>query len=399
MKRKLLFLIADGMGDYPVQELRGLTPLEAAFTPNIDALAARGRTGLCATIPEECSAGSDIANMALLGYDPLRYHTGRGPIEASAKQLELDDDDLVYRLNLCTVTEFSALGTMVDYCAGHIETQRAAELIALLQRELEDEVFSFVAGMQYRHLLVQRGGAGSLEADIRINPPHDILQQPLDRDIRSFGRSDRLFRLVTEAASILAQRSPDPNVNAVWPWGQGGPIRLPAFSDRYGLSGGVVSAVDLVKGLGRAASLEVLEVPGATGLLDTDYEGKARAAERCLRESDFVYLHLEGPDECGHEGSHRNKIEAIERFDRRIVGALMPVAQELEAACVIACDHLTPVSVRSHTRDPVPFLFFDPRQRAENPDATFSERAAGRTGLRIEPGHELLPWVLQHMRD
>jgi 2,3-bisphosphoglycerate-independent phosphoglycerate mutase len=324
MQHKIAFLIADGMGDYPVADLGGRTPLQAASTPNMDQLASRGVIGRCRSIPPNLPPGSDIANMALFGYDPRTFHTGRGPIEAAAKGLDLTPEDIVYRLNLCTVSELNPAGRMLDYCAGHIETDRAARLIERLQDELGSERFRFETGVQYRHLLIQKGGRDSLEASLAINPPHDILGASLAEDLRTFSDSPELEAIVHGAADILSHPSNDSQANAVWPWGQGAALHLPDFTQTYGLRGAVISAVDLVKGLGRAAGCEVIEVPGATGLLQTNYRGKMEAARDFLTRGDFVYLHLEGPDECGHAGNAREKIEAIERFDSEIVGPLLP---------------------------------------------------------------------------
>ena len=392
MRQKLLILIADGMGDYPVPELEGRTPLEAARTPNMDGLAELGLIGRCRTIPEGMPPGSDIANMGLLGFDPLAYHTGRGPIEASAQGLDLAKTDIVYRLNLCTVSQFSSQGVMLDYCAGHVDTETASKLIARLQESLQDGNFRFIPGLQYRHLLLQPGGAEAPEATLEITPPHDLLNQSLAADIATYSRSPGLSRLVFEAARILKDANNPSQANAIWPWGQGKPLQLPAFQTLFQRSGGVISAVDLVKGLGRAAGLEVPDIPGATGLLDTDYRAKVEAALDILQTSDFVYLHLEGPDECSHAGDLGAKIEAIERFDRFIVGALRESMETMQAACLIACDHLTPISVRTHTPDPVPFLFYNPRHK-ESDGLRFCERSAAESLIWLDSGQALLPWI------
>ncbi|MFW6414918.1 MAG: cofactor-independent phosphoglycerate mutase [Thermodesulfobacteriota bacterium] len=397
MPRKLLFLIADGMGDYPVSELEDLTPLEAARTPNMDYLASMGILGRCQTIPAGMPPGSDIANMSLLGYDPTSHHTGRGPIEAAAKGLDLSSSDLVYRLNLCTVSEFSTSGIMLDYCAGHIESSTANDLIADLNNKLQDEYFQIIPGMQYRHLLLQNDGTNSPEASIAINPPHDLLNQSLESDINAFSRSNKLSRLVFKAAEILLDNGNNSSANAIWPWGQGSPLKLPDFEKTYQYTGGVISAVDLIKGLGKAAGLQSMDVPGATGLLDTNYAGKVQKAREILQESDFVYLHVEAPDECGHSGNSADKIRAIQDFDQYIVGPLIQDIMNHNAACVIACDHLTPLRERTHTNDPVPFLFFDSLNKHNAGVKNFSEAMATASDIFIQEGYQLLTWTLKQM--
>lgn len=407
MPRKLLFLIADGMGDYPVAELGERTPLEAAQTPNMDSLAKMGVVGKCQTVPPGLPPGSDIANMSLLGYDPKKYHTGRGPIEAAAQGLELSSRDLVYRLNLCKVSEFSENGIMLDYCAGHIDTESAQDIISGLKSSLENETFHFVAGMQYRHLLVQKNGALDVEMGLSINPPHDISNQSLKLDINEFSRSEKLYNLVSKAAELLSFESSkareagiqdkDGRANSIWPWGQGPPLSLPEFSSIYQYSGGVISAVDLIKGLGRATGLKVHKVPGATGLLDTNYAGKVQKAREILNKEDFVFLHVEAPDECGHSGSAEDKIRAIQDFDEKIVGPLMQEINSYNASCLVACDHLTPLCELTHTRDPVPFLFFDPLDKENSGVKDFSEKSASTSGIFVNKGHSLLSRVLERM--
>ncbi|MFW5838236.1 MAG: cofactor-independent phosphoglycerate mutase [Desulfovibrionaceae bacterium] len=391
---KTLFLIADGMGDWPLDELGSKTVMQAARTPNMDKLAADGLVGRAATIPPGMPPGSDIANMALLGFDPARLHTGRGPIEAAAQGLDLGPDDLVWRLNLVTVTDMTLEGRMLDYSAGHIPTGQAEALIKKLQENVDDETFSFVPGIQYRHLLLQPGGALAPEAALSIRPPHDITDQPIRPDLMTFSKSPHLWDLVFEAHEVLARPDNPAKANAVWPWGQGRPLLLPDFKEEFGLVGAVISAVDLIKGLGRAAGMEVLEVEGATGLLDTNYEGKVAAALDFLTRGDFVFLHVEAPDECGHAGDPAAKIEAIERFDERVAAPLLAALDPKETAFLVACDHLTPIARRTHVDDPVPFLLAGPGV-APSGVPEFSEKAAESSGLLVNPGHGLLAFALK----
>ncbi|WP_281174619.1 cofactor-independent phosphoglycerate mutase [Solidesulfovibrio alcoholivorans] len=388
-KSKLIFLIADGMGDLPIEALHGRTPMEAAATPVMDRLAREGMVGLCRTVPQGMAPGSDVANMSLLGFDPAAHHTGRGPIEAAALGLALAGDDVVFRLNTVTVSEFSDDGIMRDYSAGHIATAVSTQLVESLERECLPEGYALFPGVQYRHLLVARGAADKAEATLAVRPPHDITDQGIAQDMAQFRRAPALWDFVRRAATVLAGSANTSKANAVWPWGQGRALTLPDFAATFGLRGAVVSAVDLVKGLGRAAGMAVLDVPGATGLLDTNYAGKVAAALDFLKEGDFVFVHVEAPDECGHGGDAAAKTEAVARFDAQVVAPMVAALGD-DAAFLIACDHPTPIAIRTHTADPVPFLFW---KQGVTPSgaAAFSEREAAKTGLVVAPGHALLP--------
>lgn len=392
---KFVVCIADGMGDWPVEALAGKTPLMAADTPVMDRLAREGIVGLCRTVPQGMPPGSDVANMSLLGFDPAAHHTGRGPIEAAAQGLDTGPDDLIWRLNLVTTDGFDENGLMRDYSAGHIATDAAAGLIAALKERLDDETFTLHPGVQYRHLLVQRGGAATADAALGIRPPHDITDQGIAPDLAEYAKSPALWRVVREAGEIL--RSMPGNTtraNAVWPWGQGRSLALPRFKEAFGLTGAVISAVDLVRGLGRASGMEVIEVPGATGLLDTNYAGKVEAALRFLEHGDFVYVHLEGPDECGHGGDAAGKVEAIRRFDALVLDPLTRALWDKEAVFLATCDHLTPLALRTHHADPVPFLLSWKGCAEPSGVPSFNEATAKATGLLVEPGHALLSRAL-----
>lgn len=394
---KLLFLVADGMGGWRDEMPGGKTCMEAAHTPAMDALAADGVMGLCRTIPEGMPPGSDVANMSLLGFDPAKHHTGRGPIEAAAQGLELDPDDLVWRMNLVNLTELSGDGAMLDYSSGHITTEVSAPIVRDLQEHLGDETFQFHPGVQYRHLLVQKGGANEPEAELRINPPHDITGKSINRDMRSFMLAPRLWDLLFLAEERLRETAAGTKAKSIWPWGQGRPLMLPSFASAFGRKGAVISAVDLVRGLGRAAGMEVILVPGATGLIDTNYQGKVDAALKFLDAGgDFAFVHLEGPDECGHAGDAAQKTEAISRFDARVVAPLRQALAGQDVAFLLTCDHFTPIAEKTHTPDPVPFLFW---KKGLEPSGftSFSEAQAAQAGLVVETGHELLPWVLRQL--
>ena len=395
--RKHVFCIADGMADRPIPELGGKTPLEAADTPVMDRLAGQARLGLCRTVPDGMAPGSDVANMALLGFDPARYHTGRGPIEAAAVGLDVAPDDVVFRLNTVTVSDFSDAGIMRDYAAGHIASEASRPLVAALGASCCPEGYTVHPGIQYRHLLVAKGAAAKAEATVAVRPPHDITDQGIAQDLAAMRQVPDLWRFVTCAARQLAAADNATRANAVWPWGQGRALTLPDFAKTFGLRGAVVSAVDLVKGLGRAAGMTVCEVPGATGLLDTNYEGKVAAALEFLRQGDFVFLHVEAPDECGHGGDVAGKVEAIRRFDARVLAPLREALGDT-AAFLVACDHPTPIELRTHSADPVPFLFWRPGLGTSGVDA-FTERTAATTGLTVAPGFELLSRTLDWARS
>ncbi|WP_027178115.1 cofactor-independent phosphoglycerate mutase [Maridesulfovibrio bastinii] len=390
---KLLFLIEDGMGGWPLDELNNKTTLEAARTPNMDKLARKSIMGRCKTVPDGMAPGSDIANMSLLGFDPLKYHTGRGPIEAAAQGLDLDKDDLVFRMNLVNLTSLDENGTMLDYSSGHISSEVSIPIVEKLQRELGSELVRFYPGIQYRHLLVIKGGAKLAENDIEIRPPHDLTNKSIAEDVAAFKASKILEPIIFKAHEIL--KNSGTKAVSIWPWGQGKPLNLPNFKDKFKRTGAVISAVDLVKGLGRASGLEVIEIEGATGLVDTNYEGKMKAAVDFLSRGDFVFLHLEGPDESGHMGSVKDKIASIERFDSLVLG---PLYEKFGSDCafLIACDHFTPIKIRTHDAEPVPFMLNYPGSEDSGLDS-FSEKNSASTGLNINKGDELMEWVLKRI--
>ncbi|GAB6161774.1 cofactor-independent phosphoglycerate mutase [Desulfothermus naphthae] len=395
---KLAFLIADGMGDYPLKELEGKTPLEVANTPNMDRLAKTGKIGLCRTIPQGMEPGSDIANMAILGFDPSLYHTGRGPIEAAALKVPVDENDIIFRMNLVTVSEFSENGVMIDYSAAHITDEEAKNIISFLKKNLEDDTWKIIAGFQYRHLLIRKDGKDTSLENTKINPPHDILDQSIRNDYFQYKNNKQLFDIIIRAKKLLKENFPESKANCIWPWGQGKRLKLPDFFKTYGLKGAVISAVDLIKGLGYASNMEIIDVEGATGLVDTNYKGKAEAAIEFLKQKDFIFLHLEGPDECGHAGDIKCKIKAIERFDKYIVGPICNFLESKKGACLICCDHLTPVYKRTHVSDPVPILFINFNAPINKTDQKFSEINAKKSDLFIERGEDLIKWILEQIK-
>lgn len=406
MDRKYIILVGDGMGDYPLDRLGGRTPLEAARTPNMDRLARAGKMGTARTIPEGMAPGSDVANMSLLGYDPALYHTGRGPLEAASMGVQLERDDVAFRCNLVFLDR-DVWGSVImgDYSAGHISTPEAEKIIASLRSATSGSPLALYPGVSYRHLLVWQGGLDGLAT----RPPHDIIGQPI-APFDGFSSEPVLRAFVERAARVLEshpvnigrKKAGKLPANAVWLWGQGRAPTMPRLGDRFGISGAMVSAVDLLRGIGTYAGLDPVTVPGATGYLDTNYNGKVAAALAALAKGNFAYLHLEAPDEASHEGSLEKKLEAIERFDELIVGAVLEgVRNFAKVRILVVTDHYTPISRRTHTSDPVPFLLVD-AERAQNiaggavaPDAAgFSERNAQASGLHLNSGVELFEMLM-----
>jgi len=356
-KRKYVILIGDGMGDYPQAELDGKSVLQSAAIPNIRAIAAAGEVRLVTTVPKGMPAGSDVANLSIMGFDPAKYYTGRAPIEAAGAGINLHPDDVAFRCNLITVEN----GLIVDHSSGHISTPEARSLVELVEKRLGGEGKHFFTGTSYRHLLVWRNGPHD---GLVTTPPHDVLGQPAERHLPRGARADEILRLMEESKKIFsghavneARRSAGKNTaSQIWLWGQGRSVSLPSYRELFGLTGGVVTAVDLVRGIGRLAGLAAKPVPGATGFIDTDYAAKVKAALEILENNDFVFVHVEAPDECSHNGNLRLKLKAIEDFDRQIVGPIWKALNERgwPYRLIIGTDHRTPVNIRNHTAEPVP---------------------------------------------
>jgi len=404
MDCKYIILVGDGMADYPVEELNGKTPLQAARTPHMDGLLESGRVGLVRTIPEGMEPGSDVANMSLLGYDPLRYHTGRAPIEAASMGIQLRPEEVAFRCNLVTLErDDQGVARMLDYSAGHITTEESHELVGALQRAVEGTALSLYPGVAYRHLLVWTDG----REDLQTTPPHDISGEPAGPHQEVYRQEEVLLSFIEKAGRILADHPVNQRriaagkrpANAVWLWGQGREPSMPTLKERYGLTGAMISAVDLLKGLGVYAGLEPIFVPGATGYLDTNYAGKVEAALTALESGDLVYVHIEAPDEAGHEGSLEKKIEAIEAFDEKVVGPILAeVGRFDKVRLLIETDHPTPVSIRTHATDPVPFILVEELGRtglAGASSQTFCEALAKASGWSVGSGVELFDYFIK----
>ncbi len=399
MSRKYMILIGDGMADYPMEELQGKTPLQAAKIPQMDKLARQGILGMVRTVPPGFSPGSDVANLSIFGYDPQLYFTPRAPLEAAAMGVKLNPSDVAFRCNLITLTLSGQQALMEDFSAGHISTGEAREVIADLGKSLGNAVFHFYPGVSYRHLLVWRGGEKS--ASLRTTPPHDITGREVSPYLPAGEGEEEILGLMRAAEKILrdhpvnrARRKAGKNpASAIWLWGQGKAPGLLPLTKRFGLTGSVISAVDLMKGIGFYAGLEIIDVPGATGYLDTNYAGKAEYALREISRKDFAYVHVEAPDEASHNGNLKDKIQAIEDFDRQIVAPILRGLENFDDFRILVLpDHPTPISLKTHSSDPVPFVLLtsgDLGKKSQEGRA-FDEMAAQRTGLFIEKGHELM---------
>lgn len=386
---KYALILGDGMADYPVPALGGRTPLEVADTPAMDLLAKTGKVGLVKTVPDGYKPGSDVANLGALGYDAKVCYTGRSPLEALSMGIDMKEDDVALRTNLVTLSEEENFEdkTMKDYSAGEITTAEARELVAFLQEKLGDERFSFHPGVSYRHCLIIAHGS----TDMQLTPPHDISGKRIGEHLPNGDFAAELTDLIKRANALLSEHPVNKKrvlngqnpANSIWFWGQGTRPALENFEQRYGLKGGMVSAVDLLKGIAKGAGMKSVDVEGATGTLSTNFAGKAKAACDLLDGGcDFVFVHLEAPDECGHQGDLEGKIKAIECVDCKI---LAPVLEHLRAsgedfAVMVMPDHFTPVSLLTHSREPVPFLMYA-SFRALGDGRAYNEKSAAESGV------------------
>ena len=396
---KYVIIHGDGMADWPCDELGGKTPLETARKPNMDLIATRGELGLVATIPPGMPPGSDVGTMTMLGYDPARYHTGRAPIEAASLGIALAPDDVVFRMNLVSLEPDSTGAILMhDFTSGHITSEEAARIVDDIRRELAGDGIEFFNGVSYRHLMVWRHGL----TGTRLTPPHDITGKPVSPHFPQGEGADRLSTLMNAAGEILrrhpvneARRAAGKTAaTAAWFWGQGKRPAVPTLKDRFKVDGSVISAVDLVNGLGRLAGLDVITVPGATGFLDTDYAAKARYGLDSLKRRDFLLLHIEAPDEAGHMGRADYKVEAIERIDELILGPMLAELPSFgEWALLLMPDHATPSKLKTHSNEAVPFAILKGGKSAVAGGGAarrYTEAEGGRTGLVLNQGYRLI---------
>jgi 2,3-bisphosphoglycerate-independent phosphoglycerate mutase len=398
---KYVVILGDGMADLPIESLDRKTPLEYAVTPTLDALAAVSEIGLVHTIPDGMSPGSDTANLSVLGYDPSRYYSGRSPLEALSIGVDMKDHDVAFRCNLITLSEQEDCyeqRTILDHSAGEIATEDAAILLNAVKETLAIPEYKFYSGTSYRHLLIQARGSVK-----ELTPPHDVLGQkvgpnlPQDETLRQM-QKDSYQILVNHPINLARKKNGQNPANSCWFWGAGTKPALTSFTEKNKITAAMISAVDLLKGIAIGASMKVLTIPGANGGLDTNYEGKAAAAVEILtkEEYDFVYVHIEAPDEMGHQGNLKKKITAIEYLDTRVIA---PILSGLEAAgepvrMLILPDHPTPLSLRTHTNDDVPYLLYD-SSRKEAHTWKYNEREAAASGNYIQNGHEILDYLLR----
>jgi 2,3-bisphosphoglycerate-independent phosphoglycerate mutase len=406
---KYIILLGDGMADRPRSDLGGRTCLQAARTPNLDRLATLGQVGMVRTVPEGFPPGSDVANLSVLGYDPRTYYTGRSPLEAASIGVQLGPDDVAFRCNLVTLRIASSgameerrrKAVMLDFSAGHVSTQEGRTLIEEIDRALGTEQIRFYPGVSYRHLMVWKGGKDRIEC----TPPHDIQDRSIGDYLPAGDGDDVINRLMEASVDVLnghplnksrIEQGKRP-ANSIWLWGQGKRPSMPTFREKYGLDGAVISAVDLTKGLGVYAGFEVINVPGATGWIDTNYVGKAEHALFALKTRDIVYLHVEAPDEAGHTGDLKNKLKAIEDFDELIVGNIMEGMRQFDEYRILALpDHPTPLEIRTHSAEPVPFALYDSRRERKGEPVPYCEEIADRKdALLFEEGHRLMDHFLE----
>ncbi len=414
---KYIVLVGDGMAGWPLKEIGGKTCLQVANTPQMDKIASAGEVGILRTIPKGFAPGSDIANLSIVGYDPSKYYTGRAPLEAASMGIKLGPDDVAYRCNLVTLRYLKNghKAIIEDYSGGHISTDEARRLIEEINNKLGDDKIIFYSGMSYRHLMIWKNGKDKVEC----TPPHDITGKEIS-DYLPVGQGEDVLReLIMTSVNILqthpvnkerVKKGLNP-ANSIWLWGQGKKPNIPKFSDKYGVKGALISAVDLTKGLGVCAGFDIINVKGATGYLDTNYLGKAEAALNALRSVDFVYLHVEAPDEAGHSGDTKSKIKAIGDFDSKVVG---PVLKGMKAfkdyKILLLPDHATPIEIRTHTDEPVPFAIY----RKENSNTvaliqnsdksqsmgirvkSFTEEICKIEGIRVfEKGYKLMDYFIK----
>lgn len=399
---KYLVVLYDGMADYPVPELGGKTPMEVAKKPNFDALGKKGVVGIVKTVADSLKPGSDVANLSALGYDAEKCYTGRSPLEAVSIGVDLADDDVTMRCNLVTLSDEEKYEdkTMVDYSAGDISSAEAAEIIKSVEEHFGNDIFRFYNGVSYRHCLVWHGGTTDLGA---MTPPHDISGRVIGEYLSTSSNAKVLLDMMKESYDLLKDHPVNKKrvaegkrpANSIWLWGEGTKPSLESFYDKFGLKGSIISAVDLLKGIGGCAKMNTPTVEGATGYIDTNFEGKAQAAvEEFRKGQDFVYIHIEATDECGHRHEPENKVRAIEIIDQKVLPIVLAELEKYDDYKVmILPDHPTPIVTMTHARDPVPFMVYHKNDEKQGVD-TVTEKTAKETGVYFDSGVELMKYFL-----
>ncbi len=402
---KYIVILGDGMADYPVDAFGGKTVLEAADKPTIDYMAMHGEMGMVKTVQEGMKPGSDVANLSVMGYDTRKCYSGRSPLEAASIGVQLKDDDVTFRTNLVTLSdeEDYADKIMLDYSAGEISTEEAAQLIDAVAKELDTDKIKFYSGVSYRHLCVWNGGS----TNVSLTPPHDISDRKITDHLPQGEGSEKLLEMMKASGKILrehpvnkariaAGKNP---ATSIWVWGEGTKPQLDNFEKKFGLKGSVISAVDLIKGIAKCAGMNSIDVEGATGNCETNWEGKAQAAlDAVLGGSDFVYVHMEAPDEMGHQGEPEKKKLAVEIIDRKVVAFLKEELEKrgIDYRMLIMPDHPTPIKLKTHVSDPVPYIIYDStRETDTNAGLAYTEENGRKTGIYIDPGYELMNRFLQ----
>lgn len=401
---KYAVVLCDGMADYPVEALGGKTPMEVAKKPNIDALASKGEVGLVRTVAAGLKPGSDVANMSVLGFDPKKCYTGRSPLEAVSIGVKMSETDIALRCNLVTLSDEADYGakTMLDYSGGDISTEEAAQIIKTVQEHFDSSEFDFYSGVAYRHCLIVHNGTTDLG---KMTPPHDISGRVIGEYLSTSPNAEKLIAMMRESYDLLKDHPVNKKriaegklpANSIWLWGEGSRPALPSFEEKFGVKGSIVSAVDLLKGIGICAGMNTPEVEGATGYIDTNFEGKANAAiDEWRKGQDLVYIHVEAPDECGHRNEPENKVKAIELIDSRIMPIILDYLNTQDDYKVMVLpDHPTPISTRTHASDPVPYLIYRKGKELDSGVASINEKSASETGNFIDPGFDLMGHFLK----
>lgn len=399
---KHIVLLCDGMADLPVMELNNKTPMEAANKPNMDKLAKDSTIGLVKTVADHLKPGSDVANLSVLGYDPDVYYSGRSPLEAGSIGIDMKPTDVSFRCNLVTLSdeEDYADKTILDYCADDISTEEARELINFLAQHFDNDEFKLYSGVSYRHCLIWDNGTLDVGT---LTPPHDITGKPIKDYIPKHPNAQKLYAMMVKSYDLLKDHPVNKAriekglrpANSMWFWGEGVRKSLTPFTEKYGLKGSMISAVDLLKGIGKFTEMNVVNVEGATGYLDTNFSGKAEAAIKELENGqDLVYIHVEAPDECGHRHEIENKVKAIEIIDEKILGPVLEALEKYDDyKIIILPDHPTPLALKTHTNDPVPFLIYKKSEKHKGCN-TFSEATAKSTGLFIDTGYKIMEYFI-----
>ena len=395
---KYLVVLYDGMADYPVPALDGKTPMELAKKPLLDKLARFGKVGTVKTVADGLKPGSDIANMSVLGYNPKECYTGRSPLEAVSIGVDMKDTDIIFRTNLVTLSDEENYEdkTMVDYSAGDISTAEAAEIIKSVQEHFGNEKFAFYSGVAYRHCLVWNNGTLDLG---KMTPPHDISGKVIGEHLSDSENAEELIAMMKESYDFLMEHPVNKErmakgerpANSIWLWGEGTKPALSNFKEKYGVDGSIISAVDLLKGIAKCAGMGSPDVEGATGYIDTNFEGKADCAIEELKTKDFVYIHIEAPDECGHRNEPENKVKAIEMIDEKVLAIVLPELEKYDDYKVMVLpDHPTPIVTMTHAGDAVPYLIYQKSKASDNGIESFTENTAKEAGNYVEVGYSLM---------